>query len=203
MNDRTKRLQVLKDSVSQVKESDKYDKMFEEATRGFEDSANTSILDFDESKVNRHPDGRFAPKGSGNQTGQEEGEDDNDDWDEEDDEDKEYWELEGYDSEEDWVTANWDSLDKKTKNTYNENVIDSYEPWSGAIDHYNNLVNEGKLDTFLDNIRDLEYDGAEPLTHVSLNDLLWHEPETVYEWVGLNSDPYSDNFGTSKMDDDE
>lgn len=65
------------------------------------------------------------------------------------------------------------------------NVWD-YEPWSGAVDTYERISNAGKLG-LLDQILDEIYD-SESMTDTQLNDLLWFEPDTVYEWLGMKTD---------------
>lgn len=63
--------------------------------------------------------------------------------------------------------------------------IYDYEPWSGAVYTYERIAREGKLD---------ELDGAleevypEGIDETELNDLLWFEPETVYEWLGMRTE---------------
>lgn len=58
--------------------------------------------------------------------------------------------------------------------------FESYEPWSGAKDVWNALSSEDKdqLEVMLE---DLYPDG---MSETELNDLLWHDSETVAEWLG-------------------
>lgn len=68
---------------------------------------------------------------------------------------------------------------------YNEFDFDSFQPWSGAVDTYNRIQEEGKgaaLETILD---ELYPDG---MTETELNDLLWFEPETIFEWLGIEEE---------------
>lgn len=68
---------------------------------------------------------------------------------------------------------------------YKEFDFDSFQPWSGAVDTYNRIQEEGKgaaLETILD---ELYPDG---MTETELNDLLWFEPETIFEWLGIEEE---------------
>lgn len=57
-----------------------------------------------------------------------------------------------------------------------------FEPWSGAIDTWERIQEAGKIDD-LENI----LDGAYPdgIDESELNDLLWFEPETIYNWLDI------------------
>ena len=73
--------------------------------------------------------------------------------------------------------------------------FDEFKPWSGAVDTWNNLMDFGKIDLLEQIIDDTYYNeqaGEAILSETELNDLLWFEPETVYEWVGLY---YNDETG--------
>ena len=63
--------------------------------------------------------------------------------------------------------------------------IYDFEPWSGAVDTYERIEREGKLDE-LDDILDEVY--PDGIDETELNDLLWFEPETVYEWLGMRTE---------------
>ena len=63
--------------------------------------------------------------------------------------------------------------------------LDRFEAWSGAKDTLERIQNEGKC-TELENIlEDLYPDG---MTETELNDLLWFDSESVYEWLGIRSE---------------
>lgn len=69
-----------------------------------------------------------------------------------------------------------------------------FQPWSGAVDTWNTLMEYDKLDLF-EQILDTTFinnEGEGIMDETELNDLLWFEPETVYEWVGLY---YNDETG--------
>lgn len=61
----------------------------------------------------------------------------------------------------------------------------NFKAWSGAKDTLERVINEEKCD-LLEQI--LEYTYPEGMTETELNDLLWFEPETVYEWLGIRSE---------------
>ena len=63
--------------------------------------------------------------------------------------------------------------------------ITNFEPWSGAVDTWNALEEFNKIDELESILEDIYPDG---MPETDLNDLLWFEPETVYEWVGLEYD---------------
>ena len=68
---------------------------------------------------------------------------------------------------------------------YKEFDFDSFQPWSGAVHTYNRIQEERKgaaLETILD---ELYPDG---MTETELNDLLWFEPETIFEWLGIEEE---------------
>lgn len=59
----------------------------------------------------------------------------------------------------------------------------SFEAWSGAVSTLNRIINEGKCKDLEFILDDLYPDG---MTETELNDLLWFEPETVFEWLGIS-----------------
>lgn len=71
----------------------------------------------------------------------------------------------------------------------------NYRPWSGAVDTWDNLEKFDRLDALESYIDDMYYNdemGEGVINETELNDLLWFEPETVYEAVGLY---YNDDTG--------
>ncbi len=72
---------------------------------------------------------------------------------------------------------------------YYESLDGNYKPWSGAVDTWNRICNEGKVDD-LENILDELY--PDGLSETALNDLLWFESETVFEWLGMDSEDEDD-----------
>lgn len=71
----------------------------------------------------------------------------------------------------------------------------NFKPWSGAVDTWNELEKWDKIDLLEQILDDTYYNeeaGEAVMSETELNDLLWFEPETVYEWVGLY---YNDETG--------
>lgn len=67
--------------------------------------------------------------------------------------------------------------------------FDEFEPWSGAETTWEELEKYDRIDEFemwLDEIND-----TEPMTETEINDILWHEPEKVFDAVGLYYNTYS------------
>ena len=63
--------------------------------------------------------------------------------------------------------------------------LNSFEAWSGAKETLERIQREGKC-TELENILEELY--PDGMTETELIDLLWFEPETVYEWLGIRSE---------------
>lgn len=61
----------------------------------------------------------------------------------------------------------------------------SFKAWSGAKDTLERIIREGKCD-LLEQILENTY--PEGMTETELNDLLWFEPETIYEWLEIRSE---------------
>lgn len=68
---------------------------------------------------------------------------------------------------------------------YKEMSIHDFKPWGGAVNTYERLERNNKLN-------DLEWLLPElfngDIEETELNDLLWFEPDTVYEMVGLRTE---------------
>ena len=62
--------------------------------------------------------------------------------------------------------------------------FESFEPWSGAVDTWERIKNEGKLTDLEFIIQDLYPDGIE---ETKLNDILWFDDEWVFESLGIRS----------------
>ena len=63
--------------------------------------------------------------------------------------------------------------------------LNSFQAWSGAKDTLDRIQREGKCAELENILEELYPDG---MTETELNDLLWFEPETVYEWLGIRSE---------------
>ena len=68
---------------------------------------------------------------------------------------------------------------------YTEKSLSSFEPWSGAVDTYKYLDDHDLLDALEAILEELFPDGMD---ETELNDLLWFEPETIYDWLGVEVD---------------
>lgn len=63
--------------------------------------------------------------------------------------------------------------------------LGDYKPWSGAVDTWDKIEEAGKLDELESMLEDMYPEG---IGMTELNDLLWFEPETVFEWLGLEEE---------------
>lgn len=63
--------------------------------------------------------------------------------------------------------------------------LNRFEAWSGAKDTLERIQREGKCAELENVLEELYPDG---MTETELNDLLWFESETVYEWLGIRSE---------------
>lgn len=69
--------------------------------------------------------------------------------------------------------------------------LSDYQPWSGAVETYERIKDAGKLDAFE---AEMELIYPEGLTMTELNDILWFEPEWVYELLGMDNDEEYDEY---------
>ena len=63
--------------------------------------------------------------------------------------------------------------------------LNSFNAWSGAVDTLDRIQREGKCEELENILEDLYPDG---MTETELNDLLWFDSESVYEWLGMRSE---------------
>ena len=63
--------------------------------------------------------------------------------------------------------------------------LNSFEAWSGAKDTLDRIQREGKCAELENILEELYPDG---MTETELNDLLWFDSESVYEWLGIRSE---------------
>ena len=68
---------------------------------------------------------------------------------------------------------------------YSETSLENFEAWSGAVNTLDRVREAGKCDELESILEDLYPDG---MSETELNDLLWFEPETVYEWLGIEEE---------------
>lgn len=63
--------------------------------------------------------------------------------------------------------------------------LERFEAWSGGRTTLDRIIAEGKCDE-LEAMLEAEY--PDGMTDTELNDLLWFEPDTVYQWVGIRTE---------------
>ena len=63
--------------------------------------------------------------------------------------------------------------------------LNRFEAWSGAKETLERIQREGKCAELENVLEELYPDG---MTETELNDLLWFDSETVYEWLGIRSE---------------
>ena len=63
--------------------------------------------------------------------------------------------------------------------------LNSFQAWSGAKETLERIQREGKCAELENILEDLYPDG---MTETELNDLLWFDSESVYEWLGIRSE---------------
>ena len=63
-----------------------------------------------------------------------------------------------------------------------ETSIDQFKPWSGAVDTFNRIKEAELLSELESQLEELYPEG---MTDTELNDLLWFDEESVYEWLGM------------------
>lgn len=69
---------------------------------------------------------------------------------------------------------------------YKEMSIHDFKPWSGAVNTYERLERNDKLNELEWSLSEIF--GKDDIEETELNDLLWFEPNTVYELVGLQTE---------------
>ena len=68
---------------------------------------------------------------------------------------------------------------------YMELSLENFEAWSGAVDTLDRIREAEKCEELEFILDDLFPDG---MSETALNDLLWFEPEQVYEWLGIEEE---------------
>ena len=63
--------------------------------------------------------------------------------------------------------------------------LNSFQAWSGAVDTLERIQREGKCAELENVLEELYPDG---MTETELNDLLWFDSESDYEWLGIRSE---------------
>ena len=78
--------------------------------------------------------------------------------------------------------------------------ISEYEPWSGAVETWDKIVEADKVNELEFLLEDMYPDG---LTRTELNDILWFEPEWVFDMLGLSDNSIKDDFEDEDEDEHE
>lgn len=61
----------------------------------------------------------------------------------------------------------------------------SFNAWSGGRDTLDTVINEGMCEDLENILEDMYPDG---MTETELNDLLWFDADTIFEWLGIEED---------------
>lgn len=78
-------------------------------------------------------------------------------------------------------------FDKKLNESFKIiSSLSEYEPWSGAVDTWNKIVDADKVDEFED-LMEMEY--PDGLTVTSLNDALWFDGDQILSDLGISDYP--------------
>lgn len=63
--------------------------------------------------------------------------------------------------------------------------LNTFKAWSGAVSTLERIQREGKCEALEATLEELYPDG---MTETELNDLLWFDSDSVFEWVGLRTE---------------
>ena len=63
--------------------------------------------------------------------------------------------------------------------------IKDFEAWSGAVNTWDRIIEENKVDEFDSMIEELYPDG---ISETQLNDMLWFESDWIYECLGISEE---------------
>lgn len=66
-----------------------------------------------------------------------------------------------------------------------EYTLGQFSPWSGAVSTLERVKEEGKLEQLESTLEDLYPDG---IGETELNDLLWFDEDSVFEWLGIKAE---------------
>ena len=86
---------------------------------------------------------------------------------------------------------------------YKEDSLSNFEWWSGAVATADRMWGERGtegVDQLEASLEDLYPDGID---ETDLNDLLWFDADTVYEWLGIEDEEDEDEDDEDADDDDE
>lgn len=100
----------------------------------------------------------------------------------------EYYDIMSELDDEDLDESLTESINKKVRGKLTEDLklytdIGDYQPWSGAVDTWDKIVEEDKVNDLEFQLEELYPEG---LSVTELNDLLWFDGETVLGWLGIS-----------------
>ena len=72
---------------------------------------------------------------------------------------------------------------------YSDISLENFDYWSGAVDTAKRISEADKWDDLEAILEDIYPDG---MTDTQLNDLMWMDSETVYEWLGISEEEEED-----------
>lgn len=73
---------------------------------------------------------------------------------------------------------------------YKDESLRGFEFWSGAVDNAEEFTLE-ELDQITDVLEAL--DNGEGYDETDINDMMWFDAETVYEWLGIGNEEDNEN----------
>jgi hypothetical protein len=80
---------------------------------------------------------------------------------------------------------NIDTIKKEVNKmkVYTDFDIRNFEPWSGAVDTYEKIADEDKLDELETLLEEIFFESE--ATETDINDLLWFDDEWLFECLGI------------------
>ncbi|MCI9127427.1 MAG: hypothetical protein HFG28_09545 [Eubacterium sp.] len=76
--------------------------------------------------------------------------------------------------------------------------LEKFRAWSGGRNTLDRIINEGKCSQLESMLEDLYPDG---MTDTELNDLLWFDSDTVFEWLDIRTyDQIKEELGEKKAE---
>lgn len=78
-----------------------------------------------------------------------------------------------------------------------ETSLSNFQPWSGATDTRQKILQENKDEEFEAYIEETHPDG---ITDTELNDFLWFEEEYIYEFLGIKNEEEESEENTEEVE---
>lgn len=103
-----------------------------------------------------------------------------------------------------WFSDAWDKSMRESKlkeaKIYYELTSGNYQPWSGAVDIWDKIVDAGLLDMLDSYLEDVYPDG---LSETELNDILWFEGDSILESLGLSEEEDEEDIDDDETEEEE